>query len=163
TVEFQTPVYERKILSFAQKVLTQSHWDTEAAIEQVSLDAPAPAHLPVAQEDENARWEQVAQFDDFEVLRLRIAAGGEQRIDTCGLYLLLLPIDGVLSVNEAIALKPRACPLRPSAGRILVQCARAGPCSVLLAHPLYPRQSRLGRLLSRPWSRGTLSSPCGRA
>ncbi|MDX2350038.1 MAG: hypothetical protein QNK32_06580, partial [Porticoccus sp.] len=37
TVEFQTPVYERMILSFAQKVLTQTHWDTEKAIAMMSL------------------------------------------------------------------------------------------------------------------------------
>jgi hypothetical protein len=33
TVEFQTPTYERKILSFAQKVLTQDHWDTTVGVE----------------------------------------------------------------------------------------------------------------------------------
>lgn len=42
TVEFQTPVYERRILSFAQKVLTQDHWDTAAAVQQMRLEPPPP-------------------------------------------------------------------------------------------------------------------------
>ena len=32
--EFQTPTYERNIISFNQKVLTQDHWDSDYAIEQ---------------------------------------------------------------------------------------------------------------------------------
>src|SRR5690606_9619112 len=163
TVEFQTPVYERKILSFAQKVLTQSHWDTEAAIEQVSLDATAPAHLPVAQEDENARWEQVAQFDDFEVLRLRIAAGGEQRIDTGGRYLLLMAIDGELRANERIVRNEEAFLLPASAARIYLQSAADRPSIVLLARPLWRVQTRLRGLLNLPGSCGTISSPSRRA
>src|SRR5690606_35807905 len=38
-VEFQTPVYERKILSFGQKVLTQEHWDTVEALTLVDMAA----------------------------------------------------------------------------------------------------------------------------
>ena len=38
TIEFQTPVYERQIVSFAQKVLTQNHWDTAAAMQITQLD-----------------------------------------------------------------------------------------------------------------------------
>ncbi|MCB1614613.1 MAG: hypothetical protein KDI30_01240, partial [Pseudomonadales bacterium] len=41
TVEFQTPVYERKILSFAQKVLTQSDWDTGEALSLCDIHLPA--------------------------------------------------------------------------------------------------------------------------
>src|SRR5690606_327598 len=47
TVEFQTPVYERKILAFAQKVLTQDHWDTSEAVELMSLEAGSLEALSV--------------------------------------------------------------------------------------------------------------------
>ena len=40
-VELQTPTYERFIISFAQQVVTQDHWDSEHAIAHMSLD-PAP-------------------------------------------------------------------------------------------------------------------------
>lgn len=36
-VEFQTPVYERKIISFNQKVLTQESWDSEDGIDLIDL------------------------------------------------------------------------------------------------------------------------------
>lgn len=69
-IEFQTPVYERKILSFGQKVLTQSHWDTEAALTMVKLDIPeAPAFRKLALRHDLV-LEVVAEFDDFEVQRL---------------------------------------------------------------------------------------------
>ena len=35
-VEFQTPTYERFIISFEQKVLTQKNWDSEYAIKRLS-------------------------------------------------------------------------------------------------------------------------------
>ena len=41
-IELQTPTYERRILSFAQKVLTQDHWDTEIAVADMRLDIPPP-------------------------------------------------------------------------------------------------------------------------
>ena len=45
-IEFQTPHYERQILSFAQKVLTQSDWDTESAIANAVITSePASTHL----------------------------------------------------------------------------------------------------------------------
>ena len=65
-VEFQTPVYERLIVSFTQKVLTQDHWDTLRAVERMKIGAPQP---PVF---ENVRpgVERVAQFEDFNVWRV---------------------------------------------------------------------------------------------
>ena len=36
----QTPVYERFIISFDQKVLTQNHWDVESAFEVMKLKTP---------------------------------------------------------------------------------------------------------------------------
>lgn len=74
TVEFQTPVYERKILSFAQKVLTQSHWDTEDALEKVKV---IPDQLPPLKQLFSMRditFEEIVNFDDFCVFRLFLPA-----------------------------------------------------------------------------------------
>lgn len=71
-VEFQTPVYERKILSFAQKVLTQNHWDTTEAIEIATLDAPQPEVFTVLHQGADYTLELLAEFGEFEVLRLAV-------------------------------------------------------------------------------------------
>ncbi len=48
-IEFQTPIYERYILSFNQRVVTQDHWDTAAAVPRLRLDLPEiPCAEPVA-------------------------------------------------------------------------------------------------------------------
>jgi hypothetical protein len=65
-VEFQTPVYERLIVSFAQKVLTQNHWDTQQAVKHMHLDPPIP---PVFEKVGHG-IHRIAKFDDFNVWRI---------------------------------------------------------------------------------------------
>ena len=65
-VEFQTPTYERYIVSFAQQVLTQDHWDTTHAVAKMHIDAPAQPTLPVV----SPGVERIAAFDDFEAWRI---------------------------------------------------------------------------------------------
>tara|TARA_B100000809_G_scaffold265571_1_gene324822 strand:- start:77 stop:1477 length:1401 start_codon:yes stop_codon:yes gene_type:complete len=101
TVEFQTPVYERKILSFGQKVLTQSHWDTERALQLMSLQKPESEPLPLIDEKDGCCIEQVVRFDDFEVLRVTLAV--ERKYDLSGLvansaYALFMPVVGDLVI-----------------------------------------------------------------
>lgn len=96
TVEFQTPVYERKILSFTQKVLTQPHWDTEAALEKISLDAPANPVLEPVHTTADILVERVVTFDDFEVQRIRLAAGRRYQLPAYSAYRLLMVISGSL-------------------------------------------------------------------
>ncbi len=96
TVEFQTPVYERKILSFNQKVLTQSHWDTETALEKISLDAPALPTLESLYSTPEVLVERVVIFNDFEVQRVRLAAGCCYQLPACTSYRLLMVISGSL-------------------------------------------------------------------
>ena len=97
-VEFQTPVYERKILSFGQKVLTQSHWDTEDALALVNLDF---AQLqPPEQLSVNHQWqvERIVNFDDFEVQRILL--DGEYMFSS-GSYSLLMVVQGSLNLRAA--------------------------------------------------------------
>lgn len=86
TVEFQTPVYERLILSFAQKVLTQDHWDSEKAIDLMREVYPNNQRLEILQNSHTTQEasqqkqgrllvEKVADFRDFKVTRVTLAAG----------------------------------------------------------------------------------------
>ena len=79
TIEFQTPVYERKILSFAQQVLTQDHWDTAEAVSQMTLLPPAGDNAERLSAEEGSYVERIVDFEDFEVWRVilsRVAAIG---------------------------------------------------------------------------------------
>lgn len=98
TLEFQTPVYERKILSFAQKVLTQAEWDTQAALAQVVIDTPMQPEIKCLVTTAQMRIEQVVEFDDFEVQRIQLEAG---QVFICGPnknYSLLLLLLGDLHI-----------------------------------------------------------------
>ena len=97
TVEFQTPVYERRILSFAQKVLTQGHWDTQDAIGMMDLDAPLQEDLKVIEQSDAARLETVVRFDDFEVFRLTLAPGASWQMNDSEEYALVMKIAGAAS------------------------------------------------------------------
>jgi hypothetical protein len=92
TVEFQTPVYERLILSFAQKVLTQADWDTEAAATLLHMDPPPPE--PLATTASGAGWveERIVEFDDFEVVRITLQAGATRLLSNPGSYALLMAV-----------------------------------------------------------------------
>lgn len=65
-VECQTPVFERYILSFWQRVATQDHWDTKEAAPVLSLDTP-PQNDPKPISD---GLTEVGRFDAFSLYRL---------------------------------------------------------------------------------------------
>jgi hypothetical protein len=92
TLEFQTPVYERKILSFAQKVLTQPHWDTRAALENILLKTPAQDELPVVFASDTISVEQIVNFDDFNVVRIRLCANTTYALPPQNSYALIMPV-----------------------------------------------------------------------
>lgn len=137
-VEFQTPVYERKILSFAQKVLTQPHWDTEEALELVDLDAAGlqlPELMSVAPQ---LRIERIVNFDDFEVQRIQLEGRYTVNKDV---YCILMVLYGGLTLSCAddrrIAFDSGQAVLLPKMAKGWLVESRA-PCLFLLA---LPRQS----------------------
>jgi hypothetical protein len=69
-VEFQTPTYERFIISSTQRVVTQDRWDSARAIEGMSLDPP-PESPPVAV---SSGIDRIVRFDDFGVWRVALEA-----------------------------------------------------------------------------------------
>ncbi len=70
-VEFQTQTYERLIVSFAQQVQTQNHWDSERAIARMHLDPPAAPQFEAVLPG----IERIARFEDFNVWRASSKAG----------------------------------------------------------------------------------------
>lgn len=152
-IEFQTPDYERKILSFGQKVLNQPHWDTAEVLDQLNLDTP-PQHPP-------RRWvpgpgvevELLADVEAFALLRVKMQPN--QQISLARLkkyfpawspepcYLLAMGLEGELNWTGS-----NAVPLRPSEAQLVptecestdLSCGAQG-ASFLLAMP--------GRLGSR--------------
>jgi hypothetical protein len=96
-VEFQSPTYERYIIAFAQKVLTQNHWDSEYAIANMSLDTPAePVFEPLGE-----RFERIARFDQFNVCR-GIATNDASRLPTNLPYALIVALDEPLLVRGLV-------------------------------------------------------------
>lgn len=139
TIEFQTPVYERKILSFAQKVLTQDHWDTEEVVADMLIDPPVASTAVVLAETPGLRYERIATFTDFVVERLSLAPGHEWGMETAGAYALAIVVAGAMDIgghalgSDAAVLVPASCALC---------CLRntGGETAVLL--------------ISRPWQSG---------
>ena len=69
-VEFQTPVFERKILAASQRVVTQTGWDSAAAVDLIDLDAE-----PRVTRRNSAPRQALGASDTFTVARHRMSAG----------------------------------------------------------------------------------------
>ncbi len=117
-VEFQTPTYERLIVSFAQKVLTQNHWDTEKALELMKLQAPQQSVLKTYSDASGLIWEEVCTFPDLFSYRIRLLK--ENPICTLNLvdaYGLIFVVSHHVQVTDEFGKKeiiePGSCALLP--------------------------------------------------
>ena len=136
TVEFQTPVYERKILSFAQKVLTQDHWDTAQACQMMSLDAGGLETLLLLEEGADYRLEQVVMFSDFEVRRLTIHPGARWESSPRGRYCILMVVAGEPLVGGQPCGPEEALLVPGSSDSVVVEAPAPGePAVVLICLP----------------------------
>ena len=70
-VEFQTPVFERKILAAEQPVVTQKSWDCAAAVAMMDL-----ATVPVVERGSAELYSAPDSLPDADFRLVRIAAGG---------------------------------------------------------------------------------------
>ena len=131
TIEFQTPVYERQILSFAQKVLTQDHWDTAEAVAQMRLTPPEYDHFDVLFEKEGVMVEQIVDFPDFEVRRVSLSPGRSLELDCGDSYQLLMMVEGKALVGDAV-LGPEQAALLPSGQRFFLGHGDAAEALVAL-------------------------------
>ena len=99
TVEFQTPVYERKILSFAQKVLTQDHWDTKEAVAQMRLQTEDEQSFDILAQKEGLLVERIVDFSDFEVRRICLDQSGVLELQSLPGYGLIMVVEGRLQIG----------------------------------------------------------------
>ena len=141
-VEFQTPTFERLIAMFAQQVVTQPHWDTARAVAWMDK-APYVAPAPVPLESEGAvEREQVVDFPQFGVVRVRIPAG-QALSGSCargGAYRLLFVTAGegriALPDGSEFPLRKEDALLLPAwMGDFTVLASATGGLTVLLADP----------------------------
>ncbi len=134
-IEFQTPVFERYILSFNQQVATQSHWDTEAAMPYLRLDtpvAPRPHRL-------GEGVERIASVAGFDVLRMVLAPAAGLVLPDHGRYALCMVVAGQVQLGN-LPLAAEEAAFVPAAalacGRRSRLCNRSKhPATVLAAVP----------------------------
>jgi hypothetical protein len=108
-VEFQTPVYERQIIAFAQKVLTQDHWDSATAIERMSLECPSAPEPERVVDDGDCTAERIVAFSDFAVWRVRLSPGAGLSLPDGLPYALLMTVQGQVSVAGLQRNAEQAC------------------------------------------------------
>ena len=72
-IEFQTAHYERHILSFAQKVMTQDHWDTGTILDKIEIDAEAETDHTIIKSSDGVLVEAIAEFPAFTAVRVTLS------------------------------------------------------------------------------------------
>lgn len=132
TVEFQTPVYERLILSFAQKVLTQSYWDTAEAVSMMRVASPDEPELPELRRTADWSEQQIVDFDDFEARRLQLHQGAECELPGLPGGGVAMAIGAEVRVQDEL-LKPEQAVLLPC--NQAVQTRAEASATLLWAQP----------------------------
>lgn len=120
-VEFQTPVFERKILAASQRVVTQAGWDSAEAVDLIDLEAE-PRVTPRTCE---AR-QTLGAGDTFTVMRHRLSAGDTLAVAPWSVGWV---VDGVLR-NDDVSLGARSAWLTSDA----VELRAHADCETLIAH-----------------------------
>ncbi len=99
TIEFQTPVYERLIVSFNQKVQTQAHWDTAEAAEVMSLEPIPREDVFALIEEPGVRREKIVEFEDFDVIRIELDTARGIALADIESYCLIIGIQGLIDIQ----------------------------------------------------------------
>jgi hypothetical protein len=134
-IEFQSPHYERYILSFAQKVLTQPHWDTDIAINRAHLHAEmAPTTVPIIRR-KDCTVDQIVNFEEFEVLSLRLAPGATHTLQVTH-YALLIGVEGIAKVGQKTIKSEQALLLTKLSGNQILLNQSVQDSVILVAMPI---------------------------
>jgi len=133
-IEFQTAHYERHILSFTQKVMTQNHWDTEAAVAKAVVELPAEQQfdntLQVLQKREGCLVKSVADFPEFFSWRIRLDPDASFTYPL-GTYGLLIGVSGLAVANGQTIAAEEAYFFPASAAEIVVTTEQKGTVLLL--------------------------------
>lgn len=139
-IEFQTPHYERLIVMFAQKVLTQGYWNTEKAM---TLATPEVYHPPLPKVQENTPAimnERFVDFPNFTADRITVQPEQHYKDQTGEQYHLLIIVTGQATLkwnnNQQTILKKEKAVLIPvSMGNYTVENSSSLPLIYLKAMP----------------------------
>ena len=140
TVEFQTPVYERKILSFGQKVLTQQEWDTTEAVAMMSLEASENTGRGMVEETPAIMREQVVSFEDFEVQRVSLKNEEPWQVPKSDTYVLIMAVSGQVDIDDQ-SLGPEQAVFVPASCKPVCRRAVGAETGVILV--LLPKSAAL--------------------
>ena len=83
---------------FAQKVITQNHWDTENAINKMETEVYHPPKLECIHNSEYLNVERFTNFPQFNFDRIRMAPKNTFEDQLDGRYQLLIIISGQAAV-----------------------------------------------------------------
>ena len=125
-VEFQTPHYERYILSFGQKVITQDHWDTKAALMKARI-SEARIERP---KKLDAFQDIVADFDEFNVTRAVLPSRSELKIEEKG-YCLIIGISGETKLGSSKVKNEKAFFIPPMKKLVMTNESEAESCFLI--------------------------------
>ena len=134
-IEFQTPSYERYILSFGQKVLTQSHWDTEVALNQAILSMPPESDFVEEAAEPGVKIEIIADFSAFTARRITLDANTRYELPASCDYSLLICANGKLQLSEDDLSQEDARLIPVSANSTARTCTSICPCVFIVATP----------------------------
>lgn len=104
-VEFQSQTYERYIVSFNQQVVTQDHWDSETALDLVTLKKPERKSPLQLESRDGIRVEQVVDFPEFAAERWTIAPRKTFFKTKSNCYSLIFAVKGDVSIHWGHAQK----------------------------------------------------------
>ena len=119
-VEFQTPVFERKILAASQRVATQAGWDSAEAVDLIDLNAEPRVTSPSGEPTQT-----LGSGDTFTVTRHRLAAGETIAVAPWSVGWV---VSGKLR-HDDVAFGPRSAWIAPKAAELRAD----GACETLVA------------------------------
>lgn len=145
-LEFQTPTYERLIISFAQKVLTQQHWDTRRAFDIIKIEPFKNQTLKILSKTKNILKELVCKFSDFFVARWTLYEASTCKLSTEKNYNILFLINGTIRIQntahnekqknkkQSICIKKHQCLMIPPHRKLVISSKKK--CVFLICIPI---------------------------
>ncbi|MDA0271962.1 MAG: hypothetical protein O3C68_01755 [Proteobacteria bacterium] len=132
-IEFQTPHYERYILSFGQEVLTQDHWDTDSALSGARTEVSSPeSPVKIA-----PGRDLIADFDAFNVTRLMLAPGDSAETQH-GNYTMVIGVTGEMALDDLTTIGPEQAFFQAPKETLRFTNRGSSPATVLIAEENTP-------------------------
>ena len=132
-IEFQTPHYERYILSFGQEVLTQDQWDTDRVLGQARTEVSAPT--PPVQISSGR--DLIADFNAFKVTRLVLEPGISTRTHHSN-YTMIIGVAGEVILDDLTAVGPEQAFFQAPKQALRFTNQGTAPATVLIAEENTP-------------------------